>query len=60
MVGDRGQMNRNALSFGIEAQLWAQPLPIRIYLKTDIDLDLGEVNVTPVSGPASGARGDGR
>lgn len=60
LVSDRDKMNRNALSFGIEAQLWAQPLPVRIYLKTDIDLDLGAVEVTPVSGRTNGARGDGR
>jgi len=37
-----------AISFGIEGQLWAQPLPIQVYLKTDIDLDIGSVTVTDI------------
>ncbi len=39
-------MNHNAMCFGIEAELWAQPLPLRLFLRTDIDLETGTVNVT--------------
>lgn len=42
---DREQMRHNALSFLIEAELWAQPLPLRLFLKTDLDLETGKVAV---------------
>ncbi len=37
---------RNDLSFIIEAELWAQPVPLRVFLKTDLDLETGEIAVT--------------
>lgn len=47
---NQGQMNRNALTFLIEGDLWAQPLPLHLYLKTEIDPELGDVKITPYSG----------
>ena len=44
------QMSHNAITFLIEGELWAQPVPLRLYLKTEIDLDLGDVKVTGYSG----------
>jgi type VI secretion system protein ImpF len=44
------QMNHNAMTFIIEGELWAQPVPLRMYLKTEIDLDIGEVRVTEHGG----------
>lgn len=41
-------MSPNAMTFTIEAQLWAQPLPLRLFLKTEIDLENGEVGVAEV------------
>jgi len=41
-----GQMNRNAMSFDIEGQLWAQPAPLRLLLRSDLNLETGEVRVT--------------
>ena len=35
----------NALSYVIEAELWAQPVPLRVFLKTDLDLETGEIAV---------------
>lgn len=35
----------NALSIQIEGQLWAQPLPQRLFLRTEVDLDTGHVEV---------------
>jgi len=46
IIADREKMNHNAMCFGIEAELWAQPLPLRLFLRTDIDLETGTVNVT--------------
>lgn len=45
LVADEQQMSNNALAFFIEAELWSQPMPLRLYLKTEIDLELGAVNV---------------
>jgi len=38
-------MNHNALSFEIEGDLWAQPMPLRLLLQTDMDLESGHVRV---------------
>jgi type VI secretion system protein ImpF len=35
------QMNLNALMFEIEADLWAQPVPLHLYLQTEVDLETG-------------------
>lgn len=42
---DAEEMNQSALSFEIIGDLWAQPLPQQLYLKTEIDLELGDVKV---------------
>src|SRR5438552_3354667 len=43
LVADQALMSHNALSFYIEAELWAQPIPLRLFLKTEIDLEDGNV-----------------
>lgn len=40
------EMAHNAMVFEIEGQLWAQPVPQRVYVKTEIDLELGEVKLS--------------
>lgn len=45
---DETDMGRNALVFTIEGQLWAEPTPISLYLKTEVDLETGDVSVTDV------------
>ncbi len=37
--------NHNAMNFDIEGDLWMQPLPLRLYLKTQLDLETGNVVV---------------
>jgi type VI secretion system protein ImpF len=37
----------NTIIFEIEGELWAQPLPERLYLKTILDLELGSIEVRP-------------
>ena len=37
------QMSRNALTFEIEGDLWAQPLPEHLFLKTEVDLETGHI-----------------
>lgn len=51
---DPEQLNHNAMCFSIEAELWAQPLPLRLFLRTNLDLDTGEAVVSEVSGAESG------
>ena len=35
-----------SLGFEISGQLWAQPVPQELYLRTELDLELGNINVT--------------
>lgn len=35
----------NIVSFRIEGQLWSQPIPLEIYLRTDMDLENGQTVV---------------
>ena len=40
------QFSANALTFEIEGELWAQPVPERLYLRTEVDLENGNVAIT--------------
>lgn len=47
-VSVRAMAAQGAISkivFEIEADLWAQPYPERLYLKTELDLDLGQLSL---------------
>lgn len=44
------QLTRHAMLFIIEGQLWAQPVPLNLYLKTELDLETGAVTVAESSG----------
>ncbi|MBR9985431.1 MAG: type VI secretion system baseplate subunit TssE [Desulfosarcina sp.] len=37
----------NQIVFEIEGELWAQPLPEHLYLRTILDLELGRVDIEP-------------
>lgn len=39
------KMAHNALTFEIEGELWGQPMPQRLHLKTEIDMESGTVKV---------------
>ena len=43
-------MNANALTFDIEGEMWAQPTPQRLFLRTEIDLESGGFSVREHSG----------
>jgi type VI secretion system protein ImpF len=45
-------MSRNALAFDIRAELWAQPMPERMFLRTELDLETHQVKVTENPGHA--------
>jgi type VI secretion system protein ImpF len=51
---DQEQMSHNALTFVIEGELWAQPVPLHLYLKTEIDLETSAVKVTEYGGQGPG------
>ncbi|WP_137175150.1 type VI secretion system baseplate subunit TssE [Massilia sp. HP4] len=47
-VSVKAMAARDAVSkivFEIQADLWAQPYPERLYLKTELDLDLGQLSL---------------
>lgn len=47
---DSDKMNHNAMTFDIEGELWADPVPIHVYLKTELDLEVGDIKVYDYSG----------
>lgn len=49
---DNQLMSHNAMSFDIEGELWADPVPLHVYLKTELDLDAGNMNVYEYAGTA--------
>lgn len=50
IITDRLEMNNQALTFEITGDLWAQPIPEQLYLKTEIDLQIGDVKVVEFAG----------
>lgn len=44
-VVDEYLMSKKSLSFEIEGELWAQPVPLRLFLRTELDLDTGTVTI---------------
>ncbi len=45
-------MNSNALAFEIEGELWADPVPIHLFMQTEVDLETGSVSIKESHGPA--------
>jgi type VI secretion system protein ImpF len=54
LVVDQNTMSHNSMRFEIEAELYAQPLPLQLYLRTEIDLEDGDVRVAMREQPLSG------
>lgn len=50
MVSTDQMMNQKSMSFKIEGDLWAQPLPVHLYIRSDLDLETGEVTVQDQGG----------
>jgi type VI secretion system protein ImpF len=53
VVADTHEMSHNAMSFVIEGDLWAQPIPVPLLLKTSIDFETGAVSISEL--PRGGA-----
>lgn len=47
------QASITKIMFEIEADLWAQPYPERLYLKTELDLDLAHITLSDAAGARS-------
>lgn len=41
--------HHNQLSFRISGQLWAQPVPLELMLRTDVDLETGRIAIREVT-----------
>lgn len=50
---DESSMNRNSLVFDIEGELWAQPMPVHLYMKTELDLESGNIVVRDSGSPGN-------
>lgn len=48
-----GQGAPNQVAFEIHGELWGQPLPERLYLKTELDLELGEIRLYDIETKAA-------
>lgn len=51
---EESHLDHNAIAFQIHAQLWSEPMPENIYLKTEMDLESGDVSVAQYTGPRDG------
>ncbi|MBK8209070.1 MAG: type VI secretion system baseplate subunit TssE [Rhodospirillales bacterium] len=49
-----GKSDRNAIAFEVEGDLWGQPVPMHLLLKSEIDLDSGHVSMQDNSGAMVG------
>jgi type VI secretion system protein ImpF len=49
-IVDPGERRPNALRFEIEADMWSDPAPLRLRLRTDLSLEDGEARVTEALG----------
>jgi type VI secretion system protein ImpF len=50
IISDDKRIGQNSLFFDIQAELWAQPVPVPLYLRTEIDLENGSVKVEELRG----------
>jgi type VI secretion system protein ImpF len=45
MVNPEDPVHHNSIAFEIEGELWGQPMPTRLYLKSEVDLEDGTIQV---------------
>lgn len=43
---DSERMDGQSLTFHIDSEMWAQPIPLNLYLKTEVDLETGNFRVS--------------
>jgi len=47
---EEGNHPGNTLRFRIDAELWAEPVPIQLFLRTQVDFETGDVDVLETTG----------
>jgi type VI secretion system lysozyme-like protein len=45
LLADESAMNHNALTFEIESEMWSEPVPIHLHLRTELELENGAITV---------------
>lgn len=45
-ITDESKHHHNSVAFEIEGELWARPIPERLFLRTELDLETGSVSLT--------------
>lgn len=55
VLAEEGHMNQAALVFAIEGELWAQPLPLHLYIRSEVDRETGDVKLGAVHGTPAAA-----
>lgn len=45
VLADKSMFDHNAVTFEIEGQLWAEPQPLHLHLRTEFELESGDVSV---------------
>lgn len=45
LINDNELLNPHAIAFQIEGTLWGRPMPEALFLRTELDLELGDVRV---------------
>lgn len=50
------EANHNKIMFEIEGDMWAQPYPERLYLKTELDMDRAAIRLTENTGSKAAAK----
>ena len=46
LIEDENLINPHAIAFQIEGTMWGRPMPEALFLRTELDLELGDVKVT--------------
>lgn len=46
LIEDESLSNPHAIAFQIEGTMWGRPMPEALFLRTELDLELGDVKVT--------------
>lgn len=46
LVEDKDMINPHAIAFEIQGTMWGRPMPEALFLRTELDLELGDVKVT--------------
>jgi type VI secretion system protein ImpF len=49
LISEEQLDHHNQISFRISGQLWAQPVPLELLLRTDVDLETGRVEIRELS-----------